>query len=110
MDLIEAVRQHEERFNAAVRANDYTEFLATFTDDAVMAFDDRPIGPFRGRAAIAQAYAVQPPTDTMTVNSIEEVDPETVDVHFDWDSGGGGTMRVRWREGQVAHTTIAFRE
>jgi steroid delta-isomerase len=110
MDLMEAVKEHERRFNAAVRAGDFAEFMTTFADDAVMAFDDRPFGPFRGRAAIARAYAVQPPTDTMTVRSVEEVDPETVDVHFDWDNGGGGVMRVRWRDGLVAEKTIAFRE
>lgn len=110
MDLTEAVKAHEQRFNEAVRAGDFTSFVTTFTEDAVMAFDDRPFGPFHGRAAIAQAYAAQPPTDTMTVVGVDEIDAGTADVHFDWDNGGGGTMRVSWRDGLVAATRIAFRE
>lgn len=110
MNLTDAVKAHEQRFNEAVRTGDFTEFLSTFTEDAVMAFDDRPFGPFQGRAAIAQAYAVQPPTDTMTVIGVDEVGPDTADVRFDWDNGGGGTMRVTWRDGLVAATRIAFRE
>lgn len=110
MDLTEAVKAHEQRFNEAVRAGDFTSFVTTFTDDAVMSFDDRPFGPFLGRSGIAEAYAAQPPTDTMTVIGVDEADTETADVHFDWDNGGGGTMRLRWHDGLVAEARIAFRE
>jgi ketosteroid isomerase-like protein len=114
MDLTEAVREHERLFNEAVRAEDFTQFMTTFTEDAVMAFDDMPhgqkFGPFRGREAITRAYATQPPTDTMSIWSIEEVGPDTVDVRFDWDAGGGGAMRVKWQDGLVAGMTISFRE
>ncbi|HEX6682733.1 MAG TPA: nuclear transport factor 2 family protein [Candidatus Limnocylindrales bacterium] len=110
MDLDEAVREHEKLFNDAVRAGDFTAFLATFAEDAVMSFDGVPVGPYKGREAIAEAYATRPPTDTMTVWSIEEAGPDTADVRFDWDAGGGGSMRVKWREGLVAALTIAFRD
>jgi ketosteroid isomerase-like protein len=110
MDLTKAVREHERRFNEAVRAGDFTEFVTTFAEDAVMAFDDLPIGPYKGREAIARAYAQRPPDDTMTIWSIEEVNKDTADVRFDWDAGGGGSMRVTWRDGLVAATTISFRE
>jgi steroid delta-isomerase len=110
MDLTEAVRRHERLFNDAVRAGDFTEFMTSFTEDAVMAFDDMPIGPYKGRDAIAQAYATRPPDDTMSIWSIEEVGPDTADVRFDWDEGGGGSMRVKWQDGLVAGMTISFRE
>jgi len=110
MDLTEAVREHERLFNEAVRAGDFTEFTKTFADDAVMAFDDVPIGPYRGREAIAKAYATRPPDDTMSIWSIEEVDSDTADVRFDWDAGGGGAMRVKWQDGLIAGMTISFRE
>jgi hypothetical protein len=29
-------------------------------------------------------------------------------VRFAWDAGGGGTMRVTWRDGAVADLTVAF--
>jgi hypothetical protein len=108
MDLTEAVREHERLFNDSVRSGDFDAFVATFAEDATMRFDDVPVGPFKGRDAIAKAYAAQPPSDTMSIRSIEEVAPETVHTKFDWDAGGSGSMQVRWRDGQVAELTIAF--
>ena len=29
-------------------------------------------------------------------------------VRFAWDAGGGGTLRVSWRDAAVAGLTIAF--
>ena len=110
MDLTEAVREHERLFNEAVRAGDFTEFMKTFTDDAVMTFDGVPVGPYRGRKAIAEAYATRPPTDTMSIWSIEEVDADTVEARFDWDAGGSGAMRVRWQDDLIVGMTIAFLE
>ncbi len=60
VDLPAAVADHASLFNDAVRCGDYATFLATFADDAVLRFADIPIGPFKGRAAIAAAYAAQP--------------------------------------------------
>ncbi len=108
MDLTDAVREHERLFNDSVRSGDFDDFVATFAEDAVMRFDDVPVGPFKGRAAIAKAYASQPPSDTMSIWSIEEVAPETAVAKFDWDAGGSGTMQVTWNDGQVADLTIAF--
>lgn len=108
MDLTEAVREHEQLFNDAVRAGDFDAFVATFAEEALMTFDGVPVGPFKGREKIAAAYAAQPPTDTMTIWSIEEVAPETALARFDWDNGGSGSMQVRWRDGEVADLTISF--
>jgi steroid Delta-isomerase len=110
MDLTEAVREHERLFNEAVRAEDFTEFMKTFADDAVMKFDGVPVGPYKGREAIAEAYATRPPTDTMSIWSIQEVDPDTADVRFDWDAGGSGAMRVKWQNGLIEGMTISFLE
>jgi hypothetical protein len=110
MDLTEAVREHERLFNDAVRAEDFTEFMKTIHPDAVMSFDGVPVGPYRGREAIAEAYATRPPSDTMSIWSIEEVDPDTADVRFDWDAGGSGAMRVKWQDDLVVGMTISFQE
>lgn len=131
MDLTETlrnrVREHERLFNDAVRAEDFTEFMTTFADDAVMSFDDMPhgqqFGPFRGREAIAKAYATRPPDDTMSIWSIEQVSADTADARFDWDAGRvcgtggtmggmgpGGAMRVKWQDDLIAGMTISFRE
>jgi steroid delta-isomerase len=110
MDLTEAARAHEERFNEAVRTGDFSALTDTFAADAVMSFDGVPAGPYKGRQAIAEAYATRPPTDTLSIRSIEEVDPDTADVRFEWDAGGSGAMRVKWQDGLIAGMTISFLE
>lgn len=107
-DLVKAVEAHCTLFNDAVRTGDWSPFVATFADDAHMAFTNIPTGPFVGRDTIAKAYAEQPPTDTMTIESVEELDPDTARVAFAWDAGGDGTMVVRWREGEVSRLEITF--
>ena len=108
MDLRADVRGHESLFNDAVRTGDFGAFVATFAEDAVMTFDGVPVGPFRGRDAIRRAYASQPPTDTMTARSIEEIAPGTALVHFDWNAGGSGTMTLTWRDDRIAALRISF--
>ena len=101
------VRAHADGFNAAVRAGDFTAFMTTFREDAVMRFVGVPAGPFVGRDAIAAAYAAQPPDDTLTVLGVSS-GGDTDEVRFTWDRGGSGTMTVRWRDGLVAELTVAF--
>jgi hypothetical protein len=57
---------HVSSFNRAVQSGDYTEMLSRFADDAELVFEGVPAGPFRGRDAIARAYAEQPPDDTVS--------------------------------------------
>jgi uncharacterized protein (TIGR00730 family) len=134
--MSERVREHVERFNAAQRSGEWARFVATFAEDAVMSFagvpgalsgaaeipagsgagqnrgagaeaTDLAIGPYRGRAAIAEAYETNPPTDTMRATSVRgEADTDV--VRFAWDAGGTGTMTLRWRDGQVAALHVAF--
>lgn len=107
-DLRAAVDDHAAAFNEAVRTGDYSAFLATFADDAVMSFTNVPVGPFHGRAQITEAYLAQPPTSTLTVRSIAEINPDTVRVDVDYDSGDSGVFIVRWRDGQVTDLEITF--
>jgi steroid delta-isomerase len=108
MDLVQAVSEHERLFNASVRSGDFSDFVATFTEDAVMTFEDVPVGPFHGRAVIARAYAEQPPTDTMETVSVEETAEDTAHVRFNWVGGGSGSMRLRWRDGRVSELAVSF--
>ncbi len=108
-DLTAAVERHCQLFNDCVRTGDWAPFTATFTDDARMAFTNLPIGPFHGREQIAVAYAEQPPTETMTLEAVETLDPNTARAHFQWDdSGEDGAMLVQWRGGQVAAVEVTF--
>jgi steroid Delta-isomerase len=106
-ELEEAMRTHVELFNAAVRSGDWTDFVATFADDAVMMFVDIPTGPYVGRDAIIDAYRTQPPTDTMTISSINVDAPDTATALFRWDAGTTGSMTIRWVAGKIAELTVA---
>ncbi len=109
VDLDAAVRKHCELFNEGFRSGDWAPFVATFAEDARMAFTNVPAGPFVGREAIGAAYAANPPTDTMSIVSVEPLGADTARARFAWDAGGAGTMVMRWRDGQVADLEITFR-
>ena len=105
--MTDRVEEHFRLFNEAVRGRDWTAFVATFTPDAVMRFDGVPVGPYLGRDQIAQAYAERPPSDTMCcVSDTRDGDDDV--IRFAWDAGGGGTMRLSWRDGAVADLTVTF--
>lgn len=108
VDLRALLERHVRLFNEAVASGDYSAFLATFADDAVMRFDDLPIGPFHGREAIAEAYATQPPRDTMALIDMQEIGPDQVKATFEWDAGGTGEMTLRWAGDRLVELTIAF--
>ena len=63
----EILESHVERFNEGVRSGDFSRMLEQFTEDAELAFEGVPVGPFRGKPAIAQAYAEQPPDDEIVI-------------------------------------------
>jgi hypothetical protein len=102
------VERHVELFNTAVSSGNYGPFLATFTEDAVMRFDNFPIGPFIGRSAIAEAYATQPPSDTMALIGMKVLGTDAVIAAFEWDAGGTGHMYLRFRGRQVVELAIEF--
>jgi hypothetical protein len=106
--LQKLLERHVELFNAAVSSGNYGPFLATFAEDAVMRFDNIPIGPFIGRNAIAEAYATQPPMDTMALIGMRVLGDNAVIAAFEWDAGGTGHMYLRFRGRQVAELAIEF--
>jgi steroid Delta-isomerase len=94
---------HINRFNAAVAGGDWAAFLATLHPDAVMTFAGRAAGPFVGRDAIAEAYAVNPPDDTMRVLTVEgDV------IFFEWSRGGTGTLTIQRSGDLITSLLIRF--
>lgn len=100
MSLLE---EHVERFNAGVRSGDFGPMVAAFAEDAELAFEGIPVGPFVGRAAIAAAYAAQPPDDEIVL----------------LDGGGtyawakepdvpAGQMLLTERDGEIARLVIRY--
>jgi steroid delta-isomerase len=96
-----------ERFNAGVRTGDFGAIVELYADDGELAFDGVPVGPFRGRDAIAEAYGVRPPDDELRVTSVDET-KEGLLARFDWLRGGSGTMRVELDGDAIRRLTVSF--
>jgi steroid delta-isomerase len=108
-DLRAFLERHVEKHNEAVRTSEFGSFLAMYADNAVMSFDDLPIGPFHGKEAIIDAYSEQPPNDTMWLIDMHEVGDDGVTALFEWDAGGTGEMYLRWEGGRIVeHRIIAL--
>jgi steroid delta-isomerase len=75
--------EHVERFNAGVRTGDFAPMLENFADDAEMAFEGVPVGPFIGREAIAEAYRERPPDDELDVLDVRR-DDDTFVAGYAW--------------------------
>jgi steroid delta-isomerase len=98
---------HVDRFNAAQASGDWSAFAHVFAHDARMSFAGVPVGPFEGRAAIADAYRSSPPTDTMRViDATEHEDSDS--IRFAWTRGGTGTMTIRWVGDLVGDLLVTF--
>jgi ketosteroid isomerase-like protein len=105
-----AVHRHTRLFNAAVSSGDFSAFVTTFADDAVVRFDGVPAGPYLGRNTIAAACRDTPPEGTVSVLEVRELGPQTARVRCGWSRGGTATVTVTWRDDEVADLTVAFDE
>ena len=102
---------HVETFNAAVASGDFGPLVELFADDARLEFAGVPVGPFEGRDAIANAYAAQPPTDTMTILDTQVEPDGTVVEGFSWAADKGrrsGEMRLVVADEQICRLVVAF--
>ena len=59
--------EYVARFNEGVRTGDWTRMLELVHDEATLEFVGIPVGPFRGRDAIGEAYRTQPPDDQLVL-------------------------------------------
>jgi ketosteroid isomerase-like protein len=105
--LLEA---HVRRFNEAVRSGDSAAMVEGFTPEAEMIFQGVPVGPFRGRDAIAEAYARQPPSDEVRLLGKPRVEGDTAESDYAWAAEGSraGRMIVTAREGAIARLLVTF--
>jgi RimJ/RimL family protein N-acetyltransferase len=69
--------------NECVRTGDWSPLAEWFTEDAELAFDGVPVGPFRGRDAIAAAYVAQPPDDQVITFRVDDSGDEVV-AFYGW--------------------------
>lgn len=107
MDLL---RGHVERFNAGVRAGDFSPMLDGLSDDAELEFVGVPVGPFRGRAQIAEAYRLQPPDDEILIVD-ERADGDTLVAGYAWAVDPvtrAGELRLTIRDGLIRRMVVTF--
>jgi hypothetical protein len=107
----ELVERHVALFNQGVRSLDFGPMLEQFTDDAELAFEGVPAGPFRGREAIAAAYRTQPPDDEIDVSRVDAAEGEIV-VWYAWrtEPTRRGRMIITPDGDRIARLTVTFDE
>ena len=108
--MSELLDEHVERFNAGVRAGEWSRMLESFGDDAEMEFRGIPVGPFVGKDAIAAAYRDQPPDDELRVLERRE-SPGRVEARYAWlaePDVAAGEMFLTHDDGTIQKLVVTF--
>jgi len=98
--------------NECVRTGDWEPLESWFTDDAELAFEGVPVGPFNGREEIAAAYRERPPDDEVVVFGVDEQDGQVV-ARYGWlrePAKQAGRMLVTPRSGKIQQLVVTFGE
>ena len=85
--------------------------LEQFAEDAELAFEGVPVGPFRGKPAIAQAYVDQPPDDEIVILRTRESGDDLVVADYAWraePSSRAGTLILRLRDAEISRLLVTF--
>jgi steroid Delta-isomerase len=107
VDLQRLAADHVRRFNASAAAGDFSPLVESLADDATMAFKGVDVGPFSGKAAIAEAYRQAPPDDTIDVIDVRATGPDSALVEYAWHAApqrGRGRLRLSWRPDGLLRT------
>lgn len=110
MTGLELLTEHVERFNSGVRSGDFGPMLELFADDAELAFEGVPVGPFHGRDAIAAAYRDRPPDDEIEVLEAAQAGDEVL-ARYAWlrDEGrAAGDLRLTRAGDRIARLVVTF--
>jgi hypothetical protein len=95
-------------FNEGVRTGDWSSLVELFTDDAELEFIGIPVGPFRGRAAIAEAYRTQPPDDEIVV--LEDCGDSVVYAWSRDPDQRAGELQLEERDGAITRLRILYEQ
>jgi hypothetical protein len=98
--------------NECVRTGDWKPLGERFTDDAELAFQGVPVGPFTGREEIAEAYERQPPDDEVVIFGVEEERAEVV-ARYGWlkePAKEAGRMFLTPLDGKIRKLVVTFEE
>jgi steroid delta-isomerase len=100
------VLRHEyvRRFNDGVRTGEWSQMLELLADEASLEFVGIPVGPFRGRDAIGEAYRTQPPDDELVLLD---------DVRYAWarePERPAGELHLEERDGKIAGIRVLYEQ
>jgi hypothetical protein len=107
--LSDVLDRHIAGFNEGVRTGDWSAMLAQLDDAAALEFLGIPVGPFRGKEAIAEAYRAQPPDDELVA-----LDPRGEHaVVYAWSrdpARPAGELHLAVSEGRVTHIRVLYEQ
>ena len=93
-------------FNEGVRSGDWASLLELFAEDGEVEFVGIPVGPFRGRDAIGEAYRTQPPDDEIVV--LEDRGDSAVYAWSREPTRPAGELYIEARDGAIARLRIRY--
>jgi hypothetical protein len=111
MTGLELLHAHVASFNEGVRTGDFAPLLGRFAPDAELAFEGVPVGPFRGRERIAEAYREQPPDDEVRVLDADEREDGLVVARYAWAKDpevAAGEMRLARTGETITRLLVTF--
>ena len=105
------LRRYIARLNDGVRSGDFAAMLDQLTGDAELVFEGIPVGPFRGREAIGEAYRRQPPDDEIELLAVDEDGHGGASGSYAWSERPGvvaGEVQVTARGGRIARVLVRY--
>jgi RimJ/RimL family protein N-acetyltransferase len=109
-EAIELLHDYVMVHNECVRTSDWEPLGEWFAEDAEVAFEGVPVGPFHGRDEIAAAHESQPPDDEVIIFAAAESGEEVV-ARYGWLKAPGkeaGRMLVTPRDGKIQKLIVTF--
>jgi hypothetical protein len=103
---VSLVDEYVARFNHGIRSGDFSAMLEQFSEDAEMEFTGIPVGPFRGRDAIAGAYRDQPPDDELVL--LEQRDGFAVYAWGARPTVRAGELHLSERAGLIERLLVVY--
>jgi RimJ/RimL family protein N-acetyltransferase len=107
---VDVLYEYVARHNQGVRSGDWEALGECFAEDAVLAFEGVPVGPFPGREAIVAAYGERPPDDEVRVLSADE-SADGVAAAYSWAAAPerqAGRMVLTLRDSTIARLVVSL--
>jgi steroid delta-isomerase len=103
---VSLLRREVSAFNEGVHSGDWSSLLELFVEDGEVEFVGIPVGPFRGRDAIGEAYRTQPPDDEIVV--LEDRGDSAVYAWAREPERPAGELYIEERNGAIARLRILY--